>query len=112
MARLQLSFQERRITDRRKPTGLMPGKLILSGTERELNCRPVDVSRNGMGVIMSDKIDPGTELILTVRNKEVHMQVAWSQQDFAKQDQFRYGLVTLDPRNDMEEIFMECGCLK
>ena len=112
MSRLQLSFQERRFTDRRKPTGLMPGKLLVAGKERVLNCRPVDVSRNGLGVIMSDQIEPGTELILTYRNKEVHLQIAWSQQDFAKQDQFRYGLVTLDPRDDLEGVFIECGCLK
>lgn len=112
MARLQLSFQERRITSRRSPTGLMPGKLMLGGTERELVCRPVDVSRNGLGVIMSEQMEPGTDLILKVRNHEIHLQVAWGQQDFAKQDQYRYGLVTVDPRSDMEQMFSDCGCLK
>ena len=90
----------------------MPGKLKLSGTERELACRPVDVSRNGIGVIMSEQIEPGTDLVLVVRNREIHLQVAWGQQDFAKQDQFRYGLVTIDPVNDMEAVFLDCGCLK
>ena len=110
MARLQLMFQERRVSNRRNPTGLMPGKL--KHNQLDIICRPVDVSRNGMGVISTAQLEPGDPLVLCVREQIIALQVAWGKPDFAKQDQYRYGLVTMDPNDDLEAVFIACGCLK
>jgi len=120
-------FKERRISDRRRLTGLLPGRLAFAGkggieaggsetSGSYIACRPVDVSANGMGIVASGQlgeIDPGTELVLVIKDRSaIRLQVAWSQPDFGKQDCFRYGLVTLDPAEDLEELFVSSGCMR
>ena len=105
-------FKDRRINDRLKLTGLMPGRLILDLTGEELSCRPVDVSNSGIGILIAKEIDPGTQLTLVLKNEKIELQVAWVQRDFGKQDMFRYGLVTVDANKNMESIFINNGCLK
>jgi hypothetical protein len=105
-------FKERRITDRLKLTGLMPGRLTLDSTGEELSCRPVDVSNSGIGILIAKEIDPGTQVTLSVKNEKIELQVAWVQRDFGKQDMFRYGLVTVDANKNMESVFIKNGCLK
>jgi hypothetical protein len=105
-------FKERRLSDRRKLTGLLPGRLTIEGTKLSLSCRPVDVSANGMGVVMAREIEPGTQMTLSIGDHDIALQVAWGQPDFGKQDMFRYGLVTLDPNVDLEAEFVRAGCLR
>ncbi len=105
-------FKDRRINDRKKLTGLMPGRLIFSATGEELSCRPVDVSNSGIGILIAKEIDPGTLLTLIIKNEKIELQVAWVQRDFGKQDMFRYGLVTVDANKNMESVFINKGCLK
>ena len=104
---------ERRLSRRRRLKGLLPGKLILKETEDQIGmCKPVDVSRNGMGVIIQAELPVGTEVCLICRSDYVEMKVAWSKPDFGKQDMFRYGFVTLDPEVDLEYIFEKAKCFK
>jgi hypothetical protein len=105
-------FKERRLADRKRLTGLLPGRLLLSATRAEIVCRPVDVSANGLGIVIDKEIDPGTELELHLKSGTVRLQVAWAQPDFGKQNMFRYGLVTLDPSQNLEAIFVDTGCLR
>ena len=108
-------FKERRLTDRRQLTGLLPGRLVFAEGRNDLTCRPVDVSVNGMGIVVNDQkkqIDPGTEIILILKEGPVRLQVAWGHPDFGKQDMFRYGLVTLDPGLNLEALFIQTGCLR
>jgi len=105
-------FKERRLSDRRRLTGLLPGRLILDGAKQSLICKPVDVSSFGMGVVMAREIAPGTQMTLVIGEQEIALQVAWGQPDFGKQDMFRYGLVTLDPGVNLENEFVRAGCLK
>ena len=108
-------FKERRLADRRKLTGLLPGRLVFAASRAEVICRPVDVSSNGMGVVVGNEkkeIEPGTELALVLKDGVIRLQVAWGQPDFGKQDMFRYGLVTMDPTGNVEALFIETGCLR
>jgi hypothetical protein len=108
-------FKERRLADRRKLTGLLPGRMVFSATNGDVVCRPVDVSSNGMGIVVTNQkkeIEPGTELLLLLKDRPVRLQVAWGQPDFGKQDLFRYGLVTLDPQDNLEDLFVRTGCLR
>ena len=108
-------FKERRLSDRRKLTGLMPGRLVFESGKQEIICRPVDVSEHGMGVVVQNlrqEIDAGTVLLLQTKDGPVKLQVAWGSPDFGKQDLFRYGLVTIDPSDDLEQMFVQAGCLR
>lgn len=115
MARTQLKFQERRLASRRRLTGLMPGRLIFATSRQDIACKPVDVSENGMGIVVADQkqeIEPGIELLLVLQDCSIRLLVAWGTPDFGKQDYFRYGLVTVDPKDNLETLFIESGCLK
>lgn len=106
-------FKEKRLSIRRKLTGLMPGRLIFDATKIDVDGKPVDVSANGMGIVISKEIDPGTAMTLVLKGgHEVPLTVAWGQPDFGKQDMFRYGLVTVNPADNLEDIFVEAGCLR
>ncbi len=107
-------FKERRLADRRRLTGLLPGRLVLE-TRQEIVCRPVDVSVNGLGIVVHDlrkQIEPGTVLFLLTKDGTTKLSVAWGQPDFGKQDLFRYGLVTTDPADNLEQMFLDSGCLR
>jgi hypothetical protein len=105
-------FKERRLSQRRKLTGLLPGRLLVDGSGLQITGRPVDISSQGMGLVVAKEIEPGTVLVLHTKDRPVRLQVAWGQPDFGKQDMFRYGLVTLDQADNLEEIFIEGGCLR
>jgi hypothetical protein len=104
-------FKEKRLSTRLALSGLLPGRL-LTVDGKDVDCKPKDVSKNGFG-IQSDSILPtGAILILKMKNVSVQLEVAWSQPGFGKRDQTRYGLVTKDMNINLEQIFIEAGCLK
>ncbi len=113
MAKLKLAFKERRSEERKTLTGLMPGRLFLISSDRTLSARPLDVSAQGLGILMSENVPDGTEIGLAVEKRQiVKMRVAWSKEDFGKRDLYRYGLECLDKKLNLEEIFLATGCLK
>lgn len=105
-------FKDRRINNRKKLTGLMPGRLILDVTKEELSCRPVDVSNSGVGILIPKEIEPETKITMYLSDQEIVFKVAWVRRDFGKQDIFRYGLAAVDTALDIESIFIKHGCLK
>lgn len=106
-----VNLKERRTNNRRKLTGLLPGKMArIDG--RALSCRPVDVSRNGLGILSTDLLKAGDEIILTMKERSIALEVVWEQPDFGKMDLNRYGLVTSDASDNLEEIFVASGCLR
>jgi len=104
-------FKERRIS-RRRLTGLLPGRLVKGENHKDLICKPVDVSEHGIGILSSEIIQPGTIILLVLRDREVKLQIAWGQQDFGKRDLHRYGLVTIDHQENLERIFELAGCFQ
>ncbi|MBM4252768.1 MAG: PilZ domain-containing protein [Deltaproteobacteria bacterium] len=108
-------FKERRFTERRQLSGVLPGSLIRTDGKGAVSCRPVDVSAHGLGIVIigEKKILPvGLELHLVVSDGEIALTVAWSTPDFGKQDSVRYGLAVTDPAVNLEQVFEKYGCLK
>ena len=105
-------FKEKRLSQRRRLTGLLPGRLIYGDTRQDVFCRPIDVSSHGIGIVLARELAPGARMILVLQGREVALEIAWVQPDFSKQDMFRYGLVTVDPADDLQDIFVAAGCLK
>lgn len=103
------AFKERRFS-RRRLTGLLPGRLVKNENHKDLMCKPVDVSEHGIGILCSEVIQPGTIILLVLKDREVQLQIAWGQQDFGKRDLYRYGLVTVDQKENLERIFEKGGC--
>jgi hypothetical protein len=103
--------KERRIGNRKALNGLLPGRLrTLLGTD--LVCKPVDVSPNGLGVLMSKEFELGTVMNLVMKDQVIELEVKWIQSDFHKEELFRYGLITPDVEINLEQIFLDAGCLR
>jgi hypothetical protein len=107
-------FRERRLKNRKKLTGLLPGRLVAEQLKEEINCRLVDVSKNGMGILFSGDLDIDSRVILHIPGSPLSLRVASKSPDFGKQKLFRYGLVIdREPREqvNLETLFISAGCL-
>ncbi|MDB2447096.1 PilZ domain-containing protein [bacterium] len=109
---LNLKLKERRLNTRRRLTGLLPGKIVDTKKEEDVSCRPVDISKDGIGILTEDQLEQGDILNLMGPDLQVELKVMWKKQDYGKQSLFRYGLVTTDNSVNLENIFMAAGCLK
>lgn len=105
-------FFEKRAERRRRLTGLLPGPIYVGEAEESLDCKPVDVSKDGLGIVTNLIMKDGTELTLKTKEGKIKLAVAWGQPDFGKRDLYRYGLKVVGEEFDMQEIFIEGGCLK
>ena len=106
-------FKERRVSSRRLLTGLLPAPLVLKDApDQKFNCKPVDISPDGLGVLADIVLPVGTELLLKLPEEDVTMKIIWKKQDFSKKELFRYGLVTATGHTDIEGIFEKHGCFQ
>jgi len=108
-------FKDRRGGDRKRLTGLLPGRLLLASNNLDLVCRPTDVSAHGMGVVVigdNKKIAIGTELLLVLPEQTLRLKITWIRADFGKQDATRYGIVTSEGSCNLEALFESSGCLR
>jgi hypothetical protein len=110
MPNYQLKIREKRLSDRKSLTGLMPGRFIMGG--QEVSARPVDISSHGIGVLIAQEYAVGTQATLSIKDKIIEFEVKWGQPDFGKHDLWRFGLVCVDPSIDVKEVFEMTGCFK
>jgi hypothetical protein len=103
--------KERRISDRKQMVGLLPGKITILPEGKLFNCKPVDVSFHGLGVVADSELDINTRLSLDLTESTVELKIAWIRPDFNKHDLYRYGLTAIDPNINLEAIFEKTGCL-
>ena len=52
--------------------------------EQKFNCKPVDISSEGLGVLADIVLPVGTELLLKLPEEDVLMKIIWKKQDFSK----------------------------
>jgi len=104
-------FGERRMTIRKSLTGLLPGRLQ-DADGQDIACRPVNVSIHGIGIVSDQRLDPNSSITFTVQDKIIELKIAWAQPGFGKRDLFRYGLLTTDQTINIEQLFLDNGCLK
>ena len=110
MASIQVKFQERRVAERKRLTGLMPGKFKIN--DKEVSARPVDLSEHGLGVLVAKEFAIGAQAVLVIKDTQIPFEIKWCQPDFGKHDLWRYGLVCNDPSLDLLALFAETGCFK
>lgn len=110
MANYQLKLKERRSADRKRLTGLMPGRFQIDG--KDVSARPVDLSEHGIGILVAKEYKQGTKASLTIKDTIVSFEILWGQPDFGKHDLWRYGLVCTDESFDVTALFEGTGCFK
>lgn len=104
-------FIDKRLKPRKMLTGLLPGPLV-NEQGQKLNCKPVDISENGLGILTSELLKEGDTLTLMVPDTTVVLKVSWGKRDFGKQNLYRYGLNIEGETTNLEKIFLDAGCLK
>lgn len=115
-------FFERRVGERKSLTGLMPGKLFLTRNSSaiskyeiksgEIDCKAVDISEQGLGIVSSLQLTPGTQITLRTHDQELSLRVSWAKPDFGKRDLYRYGLSVENSDVNLEQIFIDTGCIR
>jgi hypothetical protein len=110
MAGYQLKIKEKRISDRKKLTGLMPGRFQIS--DADASARPIDISAHGLGILVAKEYKVGSIATLILKENVIKFEIMWSQPDFGKQDLWRYGLVCKDQNINIEGLFEANGCFK
>lgn len=105
-------FYEKRKSQRKRLTGLLPGKLTFAGQEQNIAFKPVDVSVDGIGIITNLAIKAGTKMELHMKDQCIEFEVGWGKPDFGKRDLFRYGLKCLNSETNIETLFLDKGCLE
>lgn len=95
----------------RKMIRLLPGPII-DTHNTVVQCRPVDISHEGLSILSEAMLSVGDHLILKTHKDSVALEVIWWKQDFGKQGLSRYGLKATDPSADLEKIFEDAGCMK
>lgn len=102
---------EPRRSSRRMMLRILPGAII-DATNVVIQCRPVDLSVEGLSILSEITLDVGDHLTLRTHNDSIALEVVWRRADFGKQGLTRYGLKTKDTTFDLEILFRETGCLK
>ena len=63
------AVKERRERPRQKLTGLLPGRMVNMTSERNISCRPIDISENGLGILTAEQMQDGAQLILPLESR-------------------------------------------
>lgn len=104
-------FSEKRMEQRKRLTGLLPGRLKTS-TGLDVSCQPVNVSQNGLGILTDLPLSTGDVVTLFLRDESVDLKVVWIKEDFGRREFKRYGLESSKTESiNLESIFIDAGCL-
>ena len=101
---------ENRKSKRYSLTGSLPGAMFEPESNTIIQCKPVDVSQNGLGVMTWSQFDPGSSLILRGNNVDIKFTVIWSISCHEEHNVWRCGLEAEDKDSDLVSLFNERGC--
>lgn len=89
-----------------------PARLFTADDRRELSFRPVDISKVGLGLLIAERLEVDSELVLALDGHEVLLQVKWRAPEPHYDDLCRYGLFAPSDEIDLEQMFFAYGCLE
>lgn len=108
---MALAAKNEKRSSRRVMLRILPGAIIDSNNN-VIQCRPVDLSSEGLSILSETNLDVGALVTLRTHNQSIVMEIVWRRADFGKQGLSRFGLKTKDSTIDLENLFRETGCLK
>lgn len=108
---MALAAKNEKRSSRRVILRILPGAIIDSNNN-VIQCRPVDLSSDGLSILTETPLEVGAILALRTHNASIALEIVWRRADFGKHGLVRYGLRTKDSSVDLENIFREAGCLK
>ncbi|MES2744334.1 MAG: PilZ domain-containing protein [Bdellovibrionota bacterium] len=108
---MALAAKNEKRSSRRVMLRILPGAIIDSNNN-VIQCRPVDLSTEGLSILSETNLDVGATVSLRTHKESIALEVMWRRADFGKQGLVRYGLKTKVEGIDLENIFRDSGCLK
>lgn len=108
---MALAAKNEKRSSRRVMLRILPGAVIDSNNS-VIQCRPVDLSSEGLSILSETSLDVGATVSLRTHNATIALEIVWRRADFGKQGLVRYGLKSKDSTVDLEKLFRETGCLK
>lgn len=91
--------------------GSMPGKLVDFERHEVIQAVAMDVSRNGLGIMVDRVLQPGQLLTLAMSDKNLVLKVIHTYPHLTRTGYFICGLECQERGENLESIFSACGCL-
>lgn len=79
--------------------------LMDNNSKAKLDGRIVDVSRDGIGFLSNEPIDPGLKVTLTLENAQIEFTAVYCTQDIINPDTFRVGLTRQRSAENLVTVF-------
>ena len=106
----QIQASERRRSGRENLTGALPGAIKIKGDEDPLHVKPIDVSDQGLGVLMDRPLRPGTEVIIDGLDTELEFEVVWYKKESnGGPETYHHGLLLKSRDINLIELFRAAG---
>lgn len=102
---------ENRVFPRRDIKSRLPGRVVAGATRAPVEIVGVDVSAQGMGVIVDRYYEPGTELTFSFGAWTLTLEVMWCHREAFKKSFRRCGLRSKTAEVNLLELFTRAGCL-
>ena len=96
---------ERRDANRYEVETLLPVKMVRGDTEADLVCRVLDLSPDGLCVLLKESVQEGARLRFVTLKREFSFDVAWCRSEPAPSRDFRCGLALVGPDDELKALF-------
>lgn len=84
----------------------------LKSADEALNARVLDVSRDGLGVLVSREIKSGAAFEFELDGKRIKMQVVFCQRDLIHAGMWRSGLRRVGSAENLVNVFASQKCIE
>jgi hypothetical protein len=96
---------------RRPLMGDLTGRLLVNSTGRLVPCLAVDVSDDGLRIMVSEELAPGVDMILALEGCNLPLVVVWCKPDARSRKSHECGLRSTGNTN-LERFFVSIGWLE
>ena len=90
-------------------TARFAGELFRTGKNHALDCRVMDVSRDGLGVLSKDTVAKGETIELHTLGRVIQFQVAYCIDDLISRGNYRWGLRRIGSTENLVSLFAANG---
>ena len=90
-------------------TSEFAGEIYRAGKGQPLDCRVMDVSRDGLGVISKNAVQKGETLELHTLERVIQFQVAYCMDDLISRGNYRWGLRRVGSTENLVSLFAANG---
>lgn len=91
--------------------GMLPGKLMIPSSHEYLRARALDVSKNGMCVLLDRPLKDGLMVWLILEDRYLKFEVANCAPSKKEKNLYRCGLSLCESHDSLIDLFQAHGCM-